>query len=242
MQKFICALLALCLMLSLAACGGKTETSARLSAGEIATILSNAESAEDYKKLIDQMEGSYTDDEPITFEGETITLAEIKEMYELFVAIEDIDFGDEDSDSAGDAETETPAGASETMIWGDWSVTVPGGFTLKGGDMWDEEDTRYFSVKKSDFSYFDFKADDEDSIMNNYNYNKETYTNEQEDVQASYGGLDWVGFQYSDGYGGYGFEAYATVGGKLIRVSSAGFTFDSAIAEEVLGSLAYSGS
>lgn len=136
---------------------------------------------------------------------------------------------------------EENAGPSETKTWGDWSVSVPGGFELKGGDSFDENDTRYFSVKKSDFVFFDFKADGEQNIMNHYNYNKQTYTNEQVDVEARLGDADWVGFQYSDGWGGYGFEAYATVNGQLIRVSCCGFRFDSDTAKEILGSLVYSG-
>ncbi|MBQ2603216.1 MAG: hypothetical protein II583_07400 [Oscillospiraceae bacterium] len=146
-----------------------------------------------------------------------------------------------------DAQTDAPAAdvteeqtaEPKTMSWGDWTVEVPADFELKGGDVFDENDTRYFSVKKSSFSYFDFKAEGEDRIMSNYNYNKETYTNEQTDVSGSFGGNDWVGFQYGDGYGGYGFEAYTTVDGEMIRVSSAGFAFDNEIVGEVLGSLKY---
>lgn len=127
----------------------------------------------------------------------------------------------------------------ETMTWGDWTVGVPAGYTLEGGDFFDETDPRYFSVKKSDFTFFDFKADGEEQIMNHYNYNKDTYTNEQKDVQGTFGGNEWTGFQYSDGWGGYGFEAYATVGGELIRVSAVGFAFDDATAGAVLSSLQY---
>ncbi|MBQ6430735.1 MAG: hypothetical protein IJJ99_02505 [Oscillospiraceae bacterium] len=128
---------------------------------------------------------------------------------------------------------------TETMRWGDWTVDVPADFTLEGGDFLDETDPRYFSVKKSFFVYFDFTADGEELIMNHYNYNKATYTNEQTDVKGVFGGKEWVGFQYSDGYGGYGFEAYTTVDGEMIRVSCAGYRFDDAIVKTVLGSLTY---
>lgn len=147
----------------------------------------------------------------------------------------------EPAPAATEAPAEAPAGPAETLTWGDWSFAVPDGFELKGGDLWDENDPRYFSLKKSDFSYFDFKADDENTIMNSYNYNKQTYTNEQKDVQARLGDIEWVGFQYGDGFGGQGFEAYATVDGTPIRVSSAGFPFDSDTAKEILGSLKHSG-
>ena len=72
---------------------------------------------------------------------------------------------------------------------------------------------------------------------NHYNYNKSTYTNEQEDVSGKYGDIEWTGFQYSDGWGGYGFELIATVNEKPVRVSSAGFKFDSEEAKTILNSL-----
>ena len=96
---------------------------------------------------------------------------------------------------------------------------------------------RYFSVKKSSLSGFSFSADSEESIKNNYDYNKKTYTNEQTDFKATFGSAEWEGFQYSDGWGGYGFELYATANGKPVRVSCAGFKFDSAEAKAVLESL-----
>ena len=131
---------------------------------------------------------------------------------------------------------------AETKTVGEWSVDVPEGYEFSIGDFFDENDTRYFQVKKSTFSYFDFSADGEDLIMTHYNYNKETYTNEQTEFTVTYGGNEWTGFLYSDGFGGYGFEAYATIGGQLIRVSSAGFTVDVAAAQQVLGSVRYTGS
>lgn len=133
--------------------------------------------------------------------------------------------------------TTEAAPAAQTVTWGDWTVDVPAEWELKGGDVFDANDTRYFSVKKSTFKYFDFKADGEEQIMTHYNYNKNAYTNEQKDVNGSFGGNDWVGFQYSDGYGGYGFEAYTTVDGEMIRVSAVGFSFDDEMVKTVLSSL-----
>ena len=142
--------------------------------------------------------------------------------------------GTEDGDGA-------KSGEAVAQTWGDWSVTVPAGFEFAGGGLMDENDTRYFSVKESWSHYFDFSADGEENIRGDYDYNKNTYTNEQKDVQASFGGNDWTGFQYSDGYGGSGFEAYATVDGELIRVASAGYAFDDEVVKTVLGSLRFNG-
>ena len=140
-------------------------------------------------------------------------------------------------------ETTTEAQASGSVQnSGAWSVEVPADWTFKVGDFLDENDTRYFSVNKSSFSGFSFSADSEDSIKNNYDYNKKTYTNEQTDFKTTFGSAEWEGFQYSDGFGGYGFEAFATVDGKMIRVASTGFKYDSDEAKAVLGSLKYDAS
>ena len=151
----------------------------------------------------------------------------------------------------GDAENEEPEnneqndleetnGADDKNVtgeqaeWGNYTVLVPEGFELvEAGDFSSYD----FSVKRSDFSYFDFNTEaDDETMMMHYNYNKNTYTNEQIDVDATYGDNEWIGFQYSDGYGGYGFEAYTTIGEKIVRVSSAGFKFDSAEAKAILSS------
>ena len=133
-------------------------------------------------------------------------------------------------------ETEPADVTGQMESYGDYSVLVPAGYSLEGPA---SEFSYYdFNVQKSAFYYFYFiTTDDDDRIMRDYEYNKNTYTNEQEDVAAVYGENAWTGFQYSDGWGGYGFEVYATVGGKLVRVSSAGYRFDSPEAEAILGSL-----
>lgn len=122
----------------------------------------------------------------------------------------------------------------ETVQYGKYSVLVPEGYELKEPGEFSYYD---FSVQKSDFSFFYFITEDDDELMmTKYNYNKQTYTNEQEDVSGVYGENEWTGFQYSDGFGGYGFEAYTTVDGKIVRISSAGFRFDSDEAQAILSS------
>ena len=137
-------------------------------------------------------------------------------------------------------ETPTPEGVviGATETWGDLTVGVPTGWKFRKGDAFDEEDTRYCSVIKSDFiTYFDFKMETKEIMEMQYNYNKQTYTNEQTDVSGTFAGIDWTGFQYSDGWGGYGFELYAMVGEKPIRVSACGFAFDSDAAKAILESV-----
>lgn len=144
-----------------------------------------------------------------------------------------------DAPVATEAETTAPASVTiaSTETWGDYTVGIPEGWTFRKGYALDETDTTCCSVKKSDFSYFDFNMEKEETMKNKYNYNKNTYTNEQTDVSGKIGDIDWTGFQYSDGWGGYGFELYATANGKPVRVSCAGFKFDSAEAKAVLESL-----
>lgn len=126
-------------------------------------------------------------------------------------------------------------GAEQT--WGIYTVMVPDGWTLKGGDYFDENDPDVCAVKKSDFSYFEFKSETESTQKQQYEYNKSNYTNEQTDIPATMvGDIEWTGFQYGNDFGG-GFELYAQAEGKFLRVSCAGFKFDSPEAEFVLSSL-----
>lgn len=124
---------------------------------------------------------------------------------------------------------------------GDFSVGVPEGFEFSIGDFMDETDVREFHVKKTDLVFFDFHATDEELAMQHYDYNKNTYTNEQVDFEDDYNGIHWTGFQYSDGFGGYGFEAYAYFEGRILRVSCCGYKPDDEMSKAVLNSVVYSG-
>ena len=152
---------------------------------------------------------------------------------------------DNAADSAADSTPtqaeEEPTAAEDKEItgtaaeWGSYSVLVPEGFELKEAGEFSSYD---FSVRKSDFSFFDFNTEsDDDTMMQHYNYNKNTYINDQKDFEQTWGAYTWTGFQYSDGIGGYGFEAYTTIGEKIVRISAAGFTYDSAEATAVMSSL-----
>ncbi len=124
----------------------------------------------------------------------------------------------------------------KTAEWNGYTLFVPDGFEIKEPGEFSYYD---ISVQKSEFAFIYFiTEDDNEMMMEKYNYNKETYTNEQEDVEAVYGANTWTGFQYSDGWGGYGFEVYTTLGEKIVRVSSCGFRFDSPVAEAVLSAFA----
>lgn len=138
----------------------------------------------------------------------------------------------------GSAESGSNAANTGYDGFGDFaSILVPEDFEFKR-DSWNEENPHFVTVKRSDFAYFDFHTFESEELMkSDYEYVKKTYTNEQVDVSANYNGIEWEGFQYSDGMGGYGFELYKVLGSYYLRVSSAGFAFDNDIAVAVLGSV-----
>ena len=148
------------------------------------------------------------------------------------------------SDDTGAASSAAVSSSSEdkeitgkTETWGVFTVLVPDGWTLRKGDALDENDQTVCSVKKSDFSYFDLKSEKDDVMKQKYDYNKKTYTQDQKDLPATkVGDIEWNGFEYGGDFN-KGFELYATVNGKNIRVSSCGFKFDSPEAKAILGSI-----
>ncbi len=137
------------------------------------------------------------------------------------------------------AETSSPENADikgETKTWGIYTVLVPEGWTLRTGDVFDDNDESVCSVKKSDFSYFELKCETEDTQKKKYEYNKKTYTLEQKDLPAStIAGIEWNGFEYGNELS-KGFELYGTSNGRFLRISSVGFSFDSAEAKAILES------
>ena len=140
----------------------------------------------------------------------------------------------EEESSAPDESREI-TGTTET--WGVYTLLVPEGWELRKGDVFDDQSPDYCSVKKSDFSYFDFKNEKEETQKSKYEYNHKTYTLDQKDLPATtIAGIEWNGFEYGDSFVP-GFELYATANGKFIRVSCAGFSFNSPEAQAILGSL-----
>ena len=146
----------------------------------------------------------------------------------------------EDESTPGDEESKSGEEGNvtgEVKQWGIYSVLIPEGWTLRTGDVLDDNDENYCSVKKSDFSYFDFKCETEDVQKMQYNYNKNTYTLNQADLpETEIASIKWNGFEYGNDFT-KGFELYGSSNGRFLRVSGVGFAFDSAEAKAVLGSL-----
>lgn len=158
MKKLIGILLALCIALTLAACGDapKTPTTSlpsetkapaaatpapkeRISKKEIADAINKAETAADLQALIDAMEGAYGEDEVIDFDGDEITLARIREMQALFAAIES--GGDEPQSGGTPVSAEAAAKAA-----GDWT----GVYTKFVGDTDGVTDSPFSLTLKAD--------------------------------------------------------------------------------------------
>ncbi len=142
-----------------------------------------------------------------------------------------------DAASEAGADPESSALTGETQTWGVYTVLVPEGWKLRQGDVLDDNDPNYCSVKKSDFSFFDFKSEKEETQKQQYENNKKTYTLNQKDLPAAtIAGIEWNGFEYGDDFTP-GFELYGTSNGRFLRVSGAGFKFDSPETKAILGSL-----
>lgn len=147
------------------------------------------------------------------------------------------DNNDSSTPAASSSKAEDKQITGETKTWGVFTVLVHEGWELKGGDALDENDQNRCSVKKSDFTYFDLKSEKDDIMKQQYDYNKKTYTDQQKDLAATkIGDFEWNGFEYGGDFN-KGFELYATANGKNIRVSCCGFSFDSAEAKAILGSI-----
>lgn len=146
----------------------------------------------------------------------------------------------DDKDEDSPAETVESKAAELTgteKTWGIYTVKVPDGWTLRTGDALNDQDENYCSVKKSDFSYFNLKNESEEVQKKQYEYNKNTYTLNQKDIPTTkLGEIEWTGFEYGNDFS-KGFELFAKSGDKFLRVSCAGFAFDSAEAKFVLESL-----
>lgn len=147
---------------------------------------------------------------------------------------------DETASAAVSSAAESTSLTGETKTWGIFTVMVPDGWTLRQGDVLDDSDPNRCSVKKSDFSYFDLKSEKEEVQKQQYEYNKKTYTMNQKDISAvTIAGIEWNGFEYGNEMNP-GFELYGSSNGRPLRVSCAGFKFDSPETNAILGSLSVS--
>ena len=125
------------------------------------------------------------------------------------------------------------------QTWDYMAMYIPEGFDFYGGTNEDPSDIRYFAIQKSSDKYFAFDVEDEKSIvMDQYKEYKKKYTNEQEDVDETYGANDWVGFQFVDEETGHvKFVAHTKKYGTYILLRAEGFDFYSEATKSVIGAV-----
>lgn len=134
---------------------------------------------------------------------------------------------------------QTSAVKGETKTWGYFSVLVPEGYSLKGGDILDENDVSKCSVSKDDsmLTYMNFSVVDAETATNSLATTKEMNSEHgAADVTVDANGTTWTGVAY-DAYGTPCFQGYATIGDNTVLITSAGNEYSSDIMNAVLASI-----
>ncbi len=128
--------------------------------------------------------------------------------------------------------------SGETKTWGNITVLVPEGMTLKGGDVLNKEDPDKLTISKNDnaMNYFLITvSDSEDNAKSNVETTR-SMNKGCKDVSVETEGAKWTGVTY-DYSGTKVFQIYAKVDGRVVTVQSYGFEADSDTSKAVLGSL-----
>ena len=144
--------------------------------------------------------------------------------------------GNTDTDSNGNSSTAQPAEV-KTETWGNITVAVPDGMTLKGGSIVDEKDPDVVNISKDDnaMNYFLITInDDEDSVKDGIEATREA-NDGAKDVSFD-AGKSWTGVSY-DFSGTAVMQIYAEFDGRFAVVQSYGFASDDEATKSVLSSL-----
>ena len=139
-------------------------------------------------------------------------------------------------DSKGDSGSGGSSVAGETKTWGNITVLVPEGMTLKGGNVLDEKDPDVVNISKKDnaMNYFLITINDtEEGAKSGLETTKDTNKGKDATIDA---GKKWtaVTYEYS---GSPAFQAYAEFDGRFAVVQSFGFATDDDTTTAVLSSL-----
>ena len=142
--------------------------------------------------------------------------------------------GGNDNGSSSGGNTST---AGKTQTWGNITVLVPEGMTLKGGNVLDEKDPDVVNISKNDnaMNYFLITINDtEDGAKMGIDSTKEANKG-SEDVSFE-AGVKWTGVSYEYS-GSPAFQAYGEFDGRFAVVQSFGFGVDEDVTKSVLTSL-----
>ena len=136
------------------------------------------------------------------------------------------------------AETNDTEIKGETETWGRYTVFVPEGYALKGGDAFDENNEKSFNLNGDEgfFNYFMFNLYNEDSAKMSVETTKESNEG-AEDVEIEFGGVKWIGVAY-ESMDIPCFSMYADFGNdEFVLVSGASNAYDSDLVNAVLSSI-----
>lgn len=145
----------------------------------------------------------------------------------------------EKNDAASDG-GDTPAAATvkgTTETWGNITVDVPEGMTLKGGSILDADDPDVVNISKDDnaMNYFLITInDDEEGVKEGVETTRES-NDGAADVSFE-AGVNWTGVSY-DFSGTPVMQVYGEFNGKYAVVQSYGFTPDDDVTKSILGSI-----
>ena len=144
---------------------------------------------------------------------------------------------DNGGNSADNGAAAADAVKGETQTWGNITVLVPEGMTLKGGNILDENNPDVVNISKSDnaMNYFLITInDDEDGVKSGIESTREG-NDGAKDVTVD-AGASWTGVTYE--YSGMDvFQIYAEFDGRFAVVQSYGFAADSDTSKAILSSL-----
>ena len=143
--------------------------------------------------------------------------------------------GDSSSEGGKSSAADTVKGKTET--WGNITVLVPEGMTLKGGNILDKENPDVVNIAKDDnaMNYFLITVnDDEEGAKSGIDSTREMNEGAKDTTFSA--GTEWKGVSYD--YSGVAvLHVYGEVDGKIVVVQSYGFKSDEDITKSVLGSL-----
>ncbi|MBQ8975616.1 MAG: hypothetical protein IJ072_07860 [Oscillospiraceae bacterium] len=148
------------------------------------------------------------------------------------------DAGNGDATEATESGAAEVAGAEET--WGNITLLIPEGMTLKGGSLIDEDDPNVLSVTldENETHYIMVNVVEEETAKTSIDTTKEmNASSDPEDVTVDACGVTWTGVAYK--YAGMSdcFQLNGNVNGKTVLLSGGWFAYNDPTTTAVLGSL-----
>ena len=124
----------------------------------------------------------------------------------------------------------------ETQTWGRFTLLLPEGMILKGGNMFDENDPSIVTIKdaENELHYLMFNLYDEDTCKSSLESTKSA--NGGEDFTMEANGVTWTGVFYNT-FSYEGFQMYGEVDGQYVLVGGYYYGHEHEITKAVVSSL-----